>query len=87
MYLKEQQANTERNIRNYIRNYEIHNYTFISSTTEKKVIIRSGAFMLTVLARLTLSKTNDKKFSVLLSWFSGTPYTGTQPNRSDKMHC
>jgi hypothetical protein len=24
--------------------------------------------------------------SVLLSWFSGTPYTGTQLNRSDKMH-
>jgi hypothetical protein len=38
--------------------------------------------MLTVLARLTLCKTENKKSFVLLSWFSGTPYTGTQKNRS-----
>jgi hypothetical protein len=41
---------------------------------------------LTVLARLTLRRTKSKKFSVLLSWLSGTPYTGTQQNRSDEMH-
>jgi hypothetical protein len=40
---------------------------------------RGEAFMLAVLARLTLWKTKNK---VLLSWFSGTPYTGTQRNRS-----
>jgi secreted trypsin-like serine protease len=32
--------------------------------------------MLTVLARLTLRKTKNRN-SVRLSWFSGTPYTGT----------
>jgi hypothetical protein len=42
--------------------------------------------MLTVFARLTLLKTKNKRSSVLLSWFSDTPYTGTQQNRSDKMH-
>jgi hypothetical protein len=42
--------------------------------------------MLTVLARLTLWKTRSKMSSVLLSWVSGTPYSGTQQNRSDKMH-
>jgi hypothetical protein len=29
---------------------------------------------------------NKNIFSVLLSWLSGTPYTGTQQNRFDKMH-
>jgi hypothetical protein len=43
---------------------------------------RGGSFMLTVLACLTLWKTKNK---VLLSWFGGTVYTGTQQNRSDKM--
>jgi hypothetical protein len=47
---------------------------------------RGGAFMSTVLAWLTLWKTKNKKSSVVLSWFSGTPYTVTQQNRSDKMH-
>jgi hypothetical protein len=42
--------------------------------------------MLTVLARLKLWKAKNYS-SVLLSRFSGTPYTGTpQQNRSDKMH-
>jgi hypothetical protein len=41
--------------------------------------------MLAVLARLILKKkTKNKKASVLLSWFSGTPYTGTQQSRSEK---
>jgi hypothetical protein len=31
--------------------------------------------VLAVLTRLTLRKTKNKKSSVLLSWFSGTPYT------------
>jgi hypothetical protein len=48
------------------------------------VNVRGGAFMLTVLARLTLWKTKNKKSSALLSWFSGSLYTGTQQNRSNK---
>jgi hypothetical protein len=51
-----------------------------------RLIGRGEASMVAVLARLTLIKTKNKKSSVLLSWFSGTPYTGTQQNRSDKMH-
>jgi hypothetical protein len=43
--------------------------------------IRSGAFVLTVLARLTFWKLNNIKD--LLWWFSGTPCIGTQENRSD----
>jgi hypothetical protein len=35
----------------------------------------------------TLKNETLKKPSVLLSWFSGTPYTGTQQNRSDRVHC
>jgi hypothetical protein len=31
-------------------------------------------------------KNDSKKSSDLLSRFSGTPYTGTQQKRSDKMH-
>lgn len=38
-----------------------------------------GAYMLTVLLRLTLQETKNK---ILLSWFSGTPYTGTRRNRA-----
>jgi hypothetical protein len=34
----------------------------------------------------TLKNEKKKKHFVLLSWFSGTPYAGTQQNRSDKMH-
>jgi hypothetical protein len=41
--------------------------------------------VLALLAQLTLWKTNHKKSSALISWFSGTSYTGTQLNRSDKM--
>jgi hypothetical protein len=37
--------------------------------------------MLTMLARLTLKK----KSHVLLLWFNGAPYTGSQQNSSDKM--
>jgi hypothetical protein len=36
--------------------------------------------------RENLKSQEIKYFSVLLSWFSGTPYTGTQRNRLDKMH-
>jgi hypothetical protein len=47
----------------------------------KNCDVTSGkAFMLTVLAmlaQLTLWKTKNRKSSVLLSWFSGTPYTET----------
>jgi hypothetical protein len=50
------------------------------------VVSRGGTFMLTVLARITLLKMKNKKPSVFLSWFSGTPYSGTQQNRSDKTH-
>jgi hypothetical protein len=42
--------------------------------------------VLAMLARITLLKTKNKMSSVLLSWFSGTPYTRTQQNRSDKIH-
>jgi hypothetical protein len=45
---------------------------------------KSGAFMLNVLARLTLSKTKNEVFC--LSFISGTSYTGTQQSRPDKMH-
>lgn len=41
--------------------------------------------MLAVLPWLTLLKTRNKEFHVLISWFIGTPYTGTQQNRSDKI--
>jgi hypothetical protein len=41
--------------------------------------------MLTVLARLTILE-NKMKSSVLHLWFNGTPYTGTQQNRSDKIN-
>jgi hypothetical protein len=47
---------------------------------------RGGASVLAVLPQLTLWRTKNKKSSVLLSWLSGTPYTGTQQNRSDKMY-
>jgi hypothetical protein len=40
--------------------------------------------MLAVLARQTLLKTKNKK--ILISWFSSTPYTVTQQNRSNKTH-
>jgi hypothetical protein len=46
---------------------------------------RVGAFMLTALARLTL-KWKGKTCSVLLDWFHGAPYIGTQQKRSDIMH-
>jgi hypothetical protein len=49
----------------------------------RQVVNRGGAFMLAMLAWLTLWKTKTK---VLLSWLIGTPYTGTQQNLSDKMH-
>jgi hypothetical protein len=32
------------------------------------------------------AKTFKERKKLLLSWFSGTPYTETQQNRSDKMH-
>jgi hypothetical protein len=35
--------------------------------------------VLAVLVRLTLAKRKIKKSSVLLAWFSGTPYSGTRP--------
>jgi hypothetical protein len=47
--------------------------------------VRGGAFMLTVLARLTHWKPKNKKSSVLLSWFSGTPYT--ECSRTDQIKC
>jgi hypothetical protein len=52
-------------------------------------MIQQGRSMLIVLAmssRLTLKIPKNKKSSVLLSWCSGTPHTGTRKNRTDKMH-
>jgi hypothetical protein len=49
-------------------------------------LIRGGAFVLTTLAvfaRLTLRETKNNK---VLSYFRGTPNTGIQQSRSDKMH-
>jgi hypothetical protein len=42
-----------------------------------------GAFILTmlaVLARVVIAKVENKKSSVLMSWFSDSPSTGTQQN-------
>jgi hypothetical protein len=54
--------------------------------TESDVIAVSsgGEFILTVLARLTPKKPENKS-SVLLPWFSGTTNTGTQ--QTDQMKC
>lgn len=46
-----------------------------------QLINRGGVFMSTVLFRLTLQLTKIKETSVLISWFSGTSFTGTQQNR------
>jgi hypothetical protein len=46
-----------------------------------ETLYEGGAFMLTVLARLTLRKTKNKKPSVLL--FHGIPYAGTQQKQSE----
>jgi hypothetical protein len=51
---------------------------------ETLILFRGGAFMLIVLARLTLSKIKIKS-SFLLFWFSDTPCTGTQQNLPDKI--
>jgi hypothetical protein len=53
----------------------------VGAKTQKNNII---IIILTVVKTSNLTK--SKKSSVLLSWFSGTPYTGTQQNRSDKVH-
>jgi hypothetical protein len=37
-------------------------------------------------SRVIPDKTLKTESKVLLSWFSDIPYTGTQQNRSDKMH-
>jgi hypothetical protein len=42
--------------------------------------------MLTVLARLTFLKPKNRKSAVLLPLFSGTPVSGGQNSRSDKMY-
>lgn len=42
--------------------------------------------MLAMLALLTVWETKNKKSSALFSWFFGTPFTGTQQNRPDKLH-
>jgi hypothetical protein len=59
---------------------------YVDLVSPANTLKNEKACMLTVLSRLTHWKTKNKKSSVLLSWFSGTPYTGTQQNRSDKMH-
>jgi hypothetical protein len=43
---------------------------------------RDGAFILTALALQTLWNTKNKVFCLTSFGFSGTPYTGTQQNRS-----
>jgi hypothetical protein len=55
-----------------------HPPIYLSNPWNCAFMSRGEAFMLTVLARLTLCKTKNEKSSVLISWFSGTPYIGTQ---------
>jgi hypothetical protein len=67
---------------------KIMNYRILNNVESLNVFcVRGRTFMLTVfavLAQLTLWEMKNKSF-VLLSWFSGTPYTGT--HRTNQIKC